>query len=101
MSCACRYRGTVRSGSLVGLQRAGILGLVRMVGTRVDLQLRELLPRKPVLREHPLDCNAQHFSRPALELVAQRPAPQASRIARVAVESPLVERVSRAPGLLP
>ena len=66
-----------------------------MLGAGVDLQLRDLLPREPVLREHPLDRDAQHLGRAPVELLAQRAAAQAAGIARVAVVPLLVELVAR------
>src|SRR3954468_6748477 len=65
-----------------------------MLGAGVDLQLRDLLAREPVLGEHPLHGDAEHFGRPALELLAKRPAAQAARIAGVAVVPLLVELVA-------
>ena len=73
----------------------GFCGLVRMLGAGVDLELRDLLPREPVLGEHPLDRDAEHLGRPAVELLAERPAAQAAGIARVAVVPLLVELVAR------
>src|SRR5881394_893943 len=58
-----------------------VLSVMRMIRAGVDLQLVQLLAREAVPREHALDRLADHFGRPALELVAQRPAPQATRIA--------------------
>src|SRR5579862_1087309 len=94
-SCACRCRGIERSRSLVSLQRLRVLGLVRVLGAGVDLQLRDLLPREPVLGEHPLDRDADHLGRAPVELLAERAAAQAAGIARVAVVPLLVELVSR------
>src|SRR5215468_4349590 len=65
-----------------------------MLWAGIDLQLRDLLARESVLREHPLHGDAQHLGRPALELLAERPAAQAARIARVAVVALLVELVA-------
>src|SRR5262245_35426931 len=65
-----------------------------MLGACVDLQLRDLLPRKPVLGEHPLHGDAEHLGRPALELLAQRPAADPARITGVAVIPLLVELVA-------
>src|ERR1041385_3044917 len=65
-----------------------------MLGAGVDLQLRDLLPREPVLGEHPLHGDAEHLGRPALELVAKRPAAQPARVPRVAVVPLLVELVA-------
>ena len=42
-----------------------------MIRAGVDLQLVQLLPREAVPREHALDRLADHFGRPALELVAR------------------------------
>src|SRR4249919_2912301 len=65
-----------------------------MLGAGVDLQLRDLLPREPVLGEHPLHGDPKHLGRPAVQLLAERPAAQAARIARVAVVALLVELVA-------
>src|ERR1700760_1618761 len=65
-----------------------------MLGAGVDLELRDLLPREPVLGEHPLHRDAEHLRRPAVELLAERPAAQAAWIARVAVIPLLVELVA-------
>src|SRR5438067_1137335 len=67
---------------------------MRMVGARVDLQLRDLLPSEAVLREHPLDRRADDLLRAPVELLAQRPAPPAPGIARVPVVALLVELVT-------
>src|SRR5438552_6357312 len=66
-----------------------------MLGARVDLEFRDLLPREPVLRKHPLHGDTQHLGGPALELLAKRPAAEPAGIARVAVVPLLVELVAR------
>src|SRR5579863_9778310 len=71
-----------------------------MLGAGVDLELRDLLPREPVLREHPLDRDAQHLGRTPVELLAERAALETARIARVAVVPLLVELVARDVDLL-
>src|SRR4051794_7847258 len=65
-----------------------------MLGAGVDLQLFDLGAREPVAGEHPLDGLAQHLGRPALELVAQRPALEPARVARMAVVHLRVELVA-------
>src|SRR2546430_5026302 len=65
-----------------------------MLGAGVDLQLLDLGAREAVAGEHALDRLAQHLGRPALELVAERPAAQAARIARVTVVHLVVELVA-------
>ena len=65
-----------------------------MLGAGVDLQLLDLGAREAVAGEHPLDGLAQHLGRPALELVAQRPALEPARVARVAVVHLRVELVA-------
>src|SRR5262245_10012558 len=67
------------------------LGLVRMVRPCVDLELEQLRAAEAVPREHALDRLAEHFGRPALELVAQRPAAEPARIAGVPVVHLVVE----------
>src|SRR5882724_346806 len=71
-----------------------VLSLMRMIRAGVDLRLVQLLPREAVPREHALDRLADHFGRPALELVTQRPAPQATRIAGMAVVELVVQLVA-------
>src|SRR4051812_11427863 len=65
-----------------------------MLGAGVDLQLLDLGAREAVAGQHPLDGLAQHLGRPALELVAQRPALEPARVARVAVVHLRVELVT-------
>src|SRR5919204_3150540 len=64
-----------------------------MLRTCVDLQLRDLLTREPVLREHAFDGGAEDLFGPAVELFPQRSAAQSTRIARVTVVALLVELV--------
>src|ERR671914_116261 len=92
MSCACPCRGTARSGSR-GLQRErlGRLRGVRVLGARVDLELRDLRAREPVAGEHALDRLAEHLRRLPVELLAQRPAAKPARVARVTVVPLLIE----------
>src|SRR5436309_965525 len=71
-----------------------------MLGAGVDLELRDLLPREPVLREHPLDRDAKDFGRAPVELLAERAALQPARITGVAVVPLLVELVPRDVDLL-
>src|SRR5258707_842541 len=68
-----------------------------MLGAGVDLELRDLLPREPVLREHPFDRDAEHLGRAAVELLAERAALEPARIAGVAGVAPLVELFSPRP----
>src|SRR5204863_9486507 len=49
------------------------LGLVRMLGPGVDLELRQLGAREAVAGKHPLDRLAQHLRGAPAELLAQRP----------------------------
>src|SRR3954463_13920629 len=86
--------------SLLQIQWLGILRLVRVLRAGVDLQLRGLLTRKLVLREHALDRAPNDLRRPAIELFAQRAALQPAGIARVAVVHLLVELVPRDRDLL-
>src|SRR5215468_10388082 len=65
-----------------------------MLWAGIDLQLRDLLARKPVLGKHPLHGDAEHLGRPALELLAECPAAQPARIAGMAVVALLVELVA-------
>src|SRR5689334_9497420 len=65
--------------------RLRLLRRVRMVGTRVDLQLGELLARKAVARQHALDRQPDDFLGAALQHVVQRAGLQAARVTRVAV----------------
>src|SRR5437016_1199895 len=81
----------LRAGSLGLLQRLGALGGMRVFRAGVDLQLADLGAAETSAREHALDRLADHLGRPALELVAQRAAPQPTGIARVAVVHLLVE----------
>src|SRR4051794_30698114 len=76
------------------LQFSRCLSLVRVLGAGVDLQLLDLGAREAVSREHAPDRPAQHLGRPALELVAQGPAAEAARIARVTVVHLVVELVA-------
>src|SRR5262245_42103935 len=64
-------------------ERLGGLRLVGMLGAGVDLQLRDLLVRELVLREHALDGLADDLGRAPLELVAQRTLLEPSGVARV------------------
>src|SRR3954463_15475661 len=94
MSCACRFRGTARSCSCVlPTQRPGRLRAVGMLGTGVDLQLRDLLPGEPIFGEHALHCLAQDLLRATVELLAQRAAAQPAGITGMAVVALLVELV--------
>src|SRR5256885_11283253 len=83
-----------RPRSWLELQLGRRLCLVRVLGAGVDLQLVDLGAREAVPREHALDRLAQHLGRPALELVAERPAAQAARVARVTVGHLVVELVA-------
>src|SRR5205085_11838285 len=84
----------------IGVPRLRGLRSVRVVGAGVDLELRDLLPREPVLREHPLHSGAEHLGRAPVELLAQRPALEPARITGVAVVPLLVELVARDVNLL-
>src|SRR3989441_6619050 len=65
-----------------------------MLGPRVDLELRDLLPSQPVLRKHALHRSTQNLFGPALELLAQRSAADPAGIAGVAEIALLVELVA-------
>src|SRR2546421_595792 len=96
-----RFSGTRSSGSAstrararpsgVDLERLRRLRLVGMLRAGVDLELVDLLARQAVLREHPLDRRTEHFGRAALELLAERAASQAPRVAGMPVVALLVE----------
>src|SRR5690242_20530990 len=73
------------------LQWLRVLRAVRMLGPGVDLQLRQLLAREAVLREHALHGRAQHLRGAPIELLAQRTARKATGIAGVPVVHLLVE----------
>src|SRR5580765_2060684 len=66
-----------------------------MLGTGVDLELRDLLPREAILRKHPLHGDAEHLGRAPVELLAERPALDTTGITGVAVIPLLVELVAR------
>src|ERR1051326_2810427 len=85
---------------LLQVQGTGLLRGVRMVRARVDLQLRQLLPREPVLREHSLHGLPDHLGRAPLELLTQRAAAEPARVARVPVVALLVELRARHVDLL-
>ena len=68
---------------------------MRMLGTRVDLQLGQLGPREAVAGQHALDGLAQHLGRLPVELLAQRPGAEPARIAGVPVVHLLVELLAR------
>src|SRR3954463_4950801 len=81
--------------SLLQVQGLRVLRPMRVLGADVDLQLRELLPREPVLREHPLHGAAQALGGSPVELLAKRAALEAARIAGVPVVHLLVELRAR------
>src|SRR5919106_1936055 len=93
-SCACRFRRTARAGSFLLRERLRVLGLVGMLGTRVDLQLRDLPVGEAVAGEHPLDRLAQPLGRAALELLAEGARAKAAGVARVAVVGRLLQVLS-------
>src|SRR5215210_2988372 len=86
-SLPCVLSSDIRVMLLAGLEleRRGLLGGVRVLGTRVDLQLGQLLPREAVLRQHALHGEADDLLGAALEHVVERARLQAARVARVAV----------------
>src|SRR5436190_7626399 len=95
-SCACRCRGTARSCSCVlPDERLRRLWPMRVLRAGVDLELRDLLPGEPVLREHALHGAAQDFLWAPVELLAQRSAAQPARVAGVPVVALLVQLVPR------
>src|SRR3954471_8976857 len=71
-----------------------------MLRARVDLELRQLLRREAVLRQHPLDRLAEHLGRAALELLAGAAAAESTGRARGAVVLLLIELVARDADLL-
>src|SRR5437867_657339 len=73
---------------------------MRMLRAGVDLQLVDLRARELVARKHALHGPADRLGRPALQLVAKRPAPQSAGIAGVAAVELLVELVARDVDLL-
>src|SRR5258706_15256813 len=86
--------------SLLQVQRLRVLRAVRMLGPSVDLQLGQLLPREPGPGEHPLDGGADDLGRAPVELLAQRPALEAARIAGVAGITPPGQVIFRGRGTL-
>src|SRR6516165_3596785 len=62
-----------------------------MLRAGVDLELADLRAPEPVARQHPLHRLADYLLGPPLELLAERPAAQAARVARMAVVELLVE----------
>src|SRR5437763_4958714 len=91
MSSACRFRGTAPARSCAQFQLLRRLGLVRVLGAGVDLQLLDLGAREAIARKHALDRLAQHLGRPALELIPERAAPERSRVAGMPVVELVVE----------
>src|SRR4051812_50164153 len=71
-------------GDLLDLERSGLLGLVRVVGPRVDLQLLQDLPAQLVLREHAPHGLLDRLAGVLLEHLADRRGGQAARVAGVA-----------------
>jgi hypothetical protein len=67
---------------------------VRLLGAGVDLQFPDLRAPELVAGQHPLHGLPQDLGRPALELLAERPAAQATGVARVAAVHLLVELVA-------
>src|SRR3954447_6473812 len=90
----------VGGNSVLQRQRLGRLRLVGMIGTGVDLELRDLRAREAVAGQHPLHGLAQHLGRAALELLAERPRAEPAGIAGMAVIELLVELVPRDVDLL-
>src|SRR5205085_11617684 len=86
--------------SLLQVQGLRVLRPVRMLGTGVDLELRQLAARQLVLGEHPLDGQADHLGRAPVELLAERAAREAAGIAGVPVVALLVELRARRHDLL-
>ena len=86
-----------RLGRLVGhridLHRLRLLGLVRVLGAGVDLELPQLLAREAVTGEHPLDRLADHLLGSALEHLAEGPRAQPAGVAAVAVVDLVLELV--------
>src|SRR5438045_1011975 len=66
-------------------ERLRLLRGVRVVGTRVDLELRELLAAQAVAGEHALDGEPDDLLRPALQHVVERARLEPARIAGVPV----------------
>src|SRR5262249_30528732 len=82
---------TVDTLRVLSNENFGILGGVRVVRSRIHLQLRQLLTGEPVAREHPLARLADDLGRTALELVAKRAAPEPAGVAGVSVVELVVE----------
>src|SRR2546426_6848048 len=94
-SSACPSHGTARAdSSALPLQRLRRLRPVRMFGSCVDLELRDLLPSEPILREHALHGGTQNLFGPAVELLSQSSAAETSGIPGVPVVALLVELVA-------
>src|SRR4051794_9617270 len=72
-------------GDLLDLVRSGLLGLVRVVGTRVDLQLLEDLAAELVLRQHSPHGLLDGLAGVLLEDLTDRSGRQTTRVAGVAV----------------
>jgi hypothetical protein len=73
---------------------------VRVVRPGVHLQLRDLLAREAIAREHALDRLADDLGRPTLELRPERPRAETAGKAGMAVVELLVELLARNPDLL-
>src|SRR5437773_619692 len=81
------------------VHRHRLLRLVRMVGTRVDLELGRQAPAEAVLRQHADDSVAHEADRmPGQHLARARP-PHAARIGRVTDVLLLLELLARQPDL--
>src|SRR5215207_1698767 len=65
------------------LQFAGLLGLMGVLRTGVDLELPQLPPGQPVARQHPLHRPANDLLRPLLQQLSKRAGSDAAGVAAV------------------
>ena len=86
-SRAGRRPASARRPSVLDLQRLRLLCLVRVLGSRVDLQLRELLAGEAVAGQHSLDRLADHLFGAPLEHLPQRPRLDPARDSRCGASS--------------
>src|SRR4051794_39078170 len=77
------------------VKRLRALGGVRMLGTRVHLELAEHLPAQRALRQHALDGPAHGLLRLLLQEVGVRLGAQTARVAGVAVDELAISLVRR------
>ena len=75
-------------------ERLRPLGLMRMIGPGIDLQLAQLLGPEPVVRQHPLDGPPDDLFRPPREQMAERLLLEALGVAAVAAVELALELVA-------